>query len=171
MRSRFLRVLVVVLIVLVSVGFDQAAKSLARGHLQGKGTVHVAGNVLMLRYVENTGAFLSLGAGLPPALRVLSFIAFPVLVIAGMIVYLARKKESAWGILAGCALLVGGGCGNLIDRLLRSGHVGDYLILGAGPLQTGIFNLADLFVLAGCALLLFAPKKKPPRAGAETPAA
>ena len=72
-------------------------------------------------------------------------------------------------MIAGLAFIVGGGCGNLIDRLLRDGRVGDFMNIGIGPLRTGIFNFADLFVLTGCLLLLLSPKKKPPRAGAESP--
>jgi signal peptidase II len=169
MSGRSLRALVIVLIVCATIGCDQASKGIARAHLAGRGTVHLVGNLLVLHYVENTGAFLSLGEALPRPLRLLSFVAFPIIVIAGMIVYVARKRETAWAVIAGLAFIVGGGCGNLIDRLLRDGRVGDFINVGIGSLRTGIFNLADLFVLTGCLLLLLSPKKKPPRAGAESP--
>ena len=48
----------------------------------------------------------------------------------------------------GVALLLGGGLGNLIDRLAR-GRVVDFLQLRAGPLHTGVFNLGDLAIVAG----------------------
>jgi signal peptidase II len=171
MRGRVMKVGLIVFIVLACIGCDQAAKHAARQRLEGRGTVSLAGGVVMLRYVENTGAFLSLGAGLPRPLRMAVFVALPIVALAGMIVYVARRREPPWAVIAGLAFIVGGGCGNLIDRLLRDGRVGDFLMVGVGFLHTGIFNLADLSVLAGCALLLLGSKKKPPRPGVDTPAA
>jgi signal peptidase II len=171
MRRRLMKLGLIVLIVLVSIGCDQAAKYAARQHLEGRGTVSLVDGVVLLHYVENSGAFLSLGSGLPRPVRMAAFIAFPVIMLAGMILYVARRRETAWRVIAGLSFIVGGGCGNLIDRLFRDGRVSDFLILGIGSLHTGILNLADLFVLVGCVLLLFAPKKKPPRPGVDTPGA
>jgi signal peptidase II len=171
MRARVVKVALIVLIVLACIGCDQAAKHAARQRLEGRGTVSLAGGVLVLHYVENTGAFLSLGAGLPRPVRMAVFVALPVIALAGMIVSIARRRETPWAVLAGLSLIVGGGCGNLIDRLFHDGRVGDFLMVGVGSLHTGIFNLADLSVLAGCALLLLGPKKKPPRPGVDAPGA
>jgi signal peptidase II len=113
--------------------------------------------------VENEGAFLSLGSGLPRPVRTVTFIAFPLVVLGCMLVYLLRKRGIGWGTLVGFSLIVGGGAGNLIDRLLRDGRVGDFIMVGVGGLRTGIFNFADLTVLAGCIFLLFSPSAKRPR--------
>jgi signal peptidase II len=160
-----------VLVVLFSVTCDQLAKSAARQRLEARGSVTLAGGVVVLRYVENSGAFLGLGSAMPRPLRMAAFIAFPMIVLAGMIVSIARRRETVWTVIAGLSFIVGGGCGNLIDRLLHDGRVGDFIIIGFGPLHTGIFNLADLFVLTGCVLLLLTPKKKPPRPEAVPPTA
>ncbi len=53
------------------------------------------------------------------------------------------------GDTVGIALIIGGGIGNLIDRLLRNGSVSDFMNMGVGRLRTGIFNFADLFLIAG----------------------
>jgi len=42
----------------------------------------------------------------------------------------------------------------LIDRVARDGLVRDFLNVGVGPLRTGIFNLADVALMAGCVLLM-----------------
>ena len=53
------------------------------------------------------------------------------------------------------ALVAGGGIGNWLDRVLHDGTVTDFVSVGLGGLRTGIFNLADLAVVAGvCVLLL-----------------
>jgi signal peptidase II len=171
MRGRVMKLGLIVLIVVACIGCDQAAKHAARRHLEGRGTVSLVDDVVLLHYVENSGAFLSLGSTLPRPVRMAAFIAFPIIVLAAMIVYIARRRETAWTVIAGLAFIVGGGCGNLIDRLFHDGRVGDFIIVGIGSLHTGILNLADLFVLVGCVLLLLAPKKKPPRPGADAPAA
>lgn len=54
-----------------------------------------------------------------------------------------------------------GGIANLIDRVTRDGHVVDYLVLNLGPLHTGVFNLADIAIMAGAGVLLWTGLKKP----------
>jgi len=174
MDGRALKAAAAVLIILASAGLDQGAKSLARARLQGSPPVAVVGGLVSLRWVENEGAFLSLGARFPRPVRMVAFIAFPLIVLGFMIGTLLRRRGVGWGTLAGLSLIAGGGAGNLIDRIFRDGRVGDFILLGIGRLHTGIFNLADLAVLAGCVVLLFAPPRgRRPREtapGADPPA-
>jgi signal peptidase II len=163
---RVLKALVGVLLVLAVVGLDQGTKRLARVRLEGRPPVALAGGWVTLRYVENEGAFLSLGSRLPREARMAAFILFPLVVLGAMAASLVRRRGLlGWGTLAGFALIVGGGAGNLIDRLFRDGRVGDFLLLGRGALHTGVFNVADLAVLAGCAVLLLAPARAGPARG------
>jgi len=50
--------------------------------------------------------------------------------------------------------LLAGGIGNLIDRLFHNGLVIDFLNVGIGPIRTGIFNVADMAIMAGFGILL-----------------
>jgi signal peptidase II len=156
-RLRPVKVLMIVLIVLACVSCDQASKYAARSLLGSGQSVFLAGGHVMLRFVENEGAFLSLGAGLPRAARMVAFIAFPLLVLALMIFSIVRRGDIDWRMLIGFSLLLGGGLGNLIDRIFRNGSVRDFMAIGAGRLWSGIFNPADLCVMAGCLLLLLSP--------------
>lgn len=153
---------VALLIILAAAGWDQGTKSLARVRLDGRPAVYVVDRFLLLRWAENEGAFLSLGARLPRPVRMMLFVAFPLVVLGFMIGFLLRRQGIGWGTLAGLSLIVGGGAGNLIDRLFREGRVGDFIMAGIGGFHTGIFNFADLAVLAGCIVLLFS--RKNPRA-------
>jgi len=54
----------------------------------------------------------------------------------------------------GSALIVGGGVGNLIDRLVHHGCVVDFIHLAIGPVRTGVFNLADVTITGGVLLLV-----------------
>jgi signal peptidase II len=156
-RARILKAILIALIVLMNIGCDQATKHIARARLADRGTVSVVGSVFILRYVENEGAFLSLGAGLSRPVRTVVFIAIPLAALVGMIVVLARRRASAWTLVAGFSFIAGGGFGNLIDRLARGGRVSDFMNLGIGSFRTGIFNFADLSILIGCLLVLLSP--------------
>jgi signal peptidase II len=158
-RTRLLKALLILLIVLASIGCDQATKQIARTRLMNGGTVFVVDSVLVLHYVENEGGFLSLGARLPRSVRTVTFVAFPLLILFWIVFSLARNKETGWIFIVGFSFIAGGGFGNLIDRLFRDGRVGDFIIMGIGRLRTGVFNLADVSVLIGCLLLLVSPWK------------
>lgn len=153
-QRRMFRVSIMVLIILLTVGCDQGTKALARSRLGQGNVVFLLGGVLVMRYVENQGAFLSLGAWLPPPARRALFIAFPVVILGALIVYVARKKDIRVLLGAGFSLVAGGGIGNLLDRILHNGRVGDFLNVGLGSLRTGIFNVADLCIMLGCLLLI-----------------
>ena len=56
--------------------------------------------------------------------------------------------------VVGSALIASGGISNWIDRVRDSGVVVDFLNVGVGTLRTGIFNVADLAIVAGLAVLL-----------------
>ena len=152
---------------LLTVGCDQGSKALARSYLAGGNDVSLLGGVLVLRYVENQGAFLSLGAWLPRPVRRAVFIAFPLIILAGVIFYVIRKKDLRGPFAVGLSFAAGGGAGNLLDRIIHDGRVGDFLNLGVGGVRTGIFNLADMSIMLGCLLLLIdgmgVREARPPR--------
>jgi hypothetical protein len=54
------------------------------------------------------------------------------------------------------ALVLAGGIGNLIDRVLHDGLVTDFLNLGIGSIRTGIFNVADMALTTGALVLVLA---------------
>ena len=54
---------------------------------------------------------------------------------------------------AGLLLFLAGGVSNLIDRVTL-GRVIDFLNVGIGPLRTGIFNIADMAIIAGVVILI-----------------
>ncbi len=129
MRPTVNRVLLVVLILFV-VATDQWTKHLAREHLPFHER-HYAG-VLSLVYVENEGAFLSLGSNLPRTARVAIFtVAVGLAVVVALFLLLTARVHGLDAVAV--ALIGAGGIGNLIDRLARHGRVTDFLLLSAGP--------------------------------------
>jgi signal peptidase II len=52
------------------------------------------------------------------------------------------------------ALVIGGGLGNLIDRIVHDGRVVDFMQVGFPWLRTGVFNVADMAIMTGVGLML-----------------
>jgi signal peptidase II len=144
------------LVLLACVGCDHAAKHVASELLADSGVVPLLGGVVRFQLVANRGAFLSLGAQLPETLRHLLLIGFVPLMLlcVGWVVF--RSPDASRGQVAAFALIAGGGLGNWLDRVVDDGAVTDFVSLGIGALRTGIFNLADLAIVAGLLLLLAA---------------
>ncbi len=139
--------------VALTVGLDQWTKVLANNYLQGQPDQFYLGDLLRLTYVHNTGAFLSLGSDLGPTLRPILLNLFPALLLIGLVYYIFRESRlNRWQLVA-LSLIVGGGLSNIIDRLAY-GYVVDMLHLKAFGLQTGIFNVADMAIMAGMFIML-----------------
>ena len=148
-----LRLATILFVLTGCVACDQAAKGVAKDALAAQPPVSLLSGVITLQYAENTGAFLSLGAGLPAPTRTALLIILAGAVLAGALVYVLRSRNLTLLQVVALSLVAGGGLGNLIDRLLHNGRVVDFVILSAGPLHTGIFNVADLALVVG--LILF----------------
>ncbi len=152
-RAERLRLLFAVLLVVLAL--DQTTKLLARKHLAYEPGHSYLGGIARLEYAENRGAFLSLGANLPSGWREGILSGLNVLLVVGLAIYLVRGRDlSRWPTFA-LSLLISGGLGNLIDRLFRGGAVIDFMILGVGPVRTGVFNIADLCLTTGAILFAF----------------
>lgn len=133
---------------------DQTTKYYAVQSLQGEPTQRYLGDTFRIQFATNTGAFLGLGNALPENVRFWLFNVFTSLVIVGIFVYvLAASRMKAVESIA-FALLISGGMGNLIDRVTRDGIVVDFMNMGLGKIRTGIFNVADVGIMAGIFLLL-----------------
>ncbi len=136
------------------VGCDQISKQIARVSLAPGVTQSYFGDTLRVTYVENTGAFLSLGATLPAMARAAIFQAGVSLLVGTLIAAAVFYRGiSTWEII-GLALLAASGLGNLIDRLTHDGRVTDFLNVGIGPVRTGVFNVADVIGIIGAGVFL-----------------
>ncbi len=142
-----------VLVMVAVVALDQASKALARGLLEEGRRISFLGDVFRLELARNAGAFLGLGAALPAGLRG-AILTWGVLILALGAAWVALARPGHLGTAIGAALVAGGGFGNLWDRFAADGLVTDFMNLGVGRLRTGIFNVADLAIVAGVALLL-----------------
>jgi signal peptidase II len=111
--------------------------------------------ILMIIHVRNKAIAFSLGHNMPDALRPLFFIIIPLGVLAFLVLYYFRSNEftplQRWS-LAG---ILGGGMGNLADRIFRPDGVVDFISVEVfGLFRWPTFNLADSFVVVFGLILL-----------------
>jgi len=134
-------------------GCDRVTKHFAVTVLAGEPQQSFLADTVRLQYHENPGAFLAVGSTWSPAARVgmFQFGNALFLAIAG---FLAARYR--WSRMARCGLVLflAGGLSNLTDRIAIGGVI-DFLNIGIGPLRTGIFNVADVAILAGVSMVLW----------------
>lgn len=122
---------------------DQLTKQLARGLTR---TVNVIPGILSWKLAHNRGAAFSMLYG-----KEWFLIGLTIALLAALIVYLLRHENNALTERTGLWMIVGGGLGNLIDRI-AFGSVTDFIHLDF--VRFAIFNVADIFVCIGAGLVL-----------------
>ncbi len=143
------RLILLCLVIALVVTLDQLAKAAARAYLAPRPPISLVGGIVQLVYSENPGAFLGLGAELPPPLQILIFGILAGLMTLAVAAYALTARGLTRAEVTAASLVVAGGIGNLIDRAVHQGRVTDFVSIGIGPLRTGIFNVADVAILAG----------------------
>ena len=133
-------------------GCDRVTKHLAVTNLAGMPERSYLGDTIRLDYHENTGGFLSAGATWRPEVRAAVFQGANGVFLFGSLALAVRFKWSRLGAV-GLLLFLAGGFSNLIDRITMGGVI-DFLNVGIGPIRTGIFNVADVAIMAGIGLLM-----------------
>ena len=139
---------VVVLIAIIAgvIGLDQLTKWLAVVNLQGEPSFPLWPEVLHFTYAENTG----MAFGMLKDHRWV-FMVFSTVAILGLAVYLFRfRPESRW-MQVSMAFIIGGGIGNMIDRIAL-GYVIDFIDFCG--IWAYVFNGADSAVCIGAGLMI-----------------
>jgi signal peptidase II len=157
--SRLVRILLIIAIIMANIGCDQVSKKVVRKNIEPFEAIHLLNNHLTLTRVENTGAFLSAGDSLPKSAKNILFAILPVIALAMGIAYITVKKNLSTLMLIGFCFVIGGGTGNVFDRIAY-GSVTDFLHFNFGVFQTGVFNLADMSIMLGTGIILFQTLRK-----------
>ncbi len=151
--NRTFRIIVFLVLVLINFGCDQISKSIVRKEVKANTTIQLIDGNFILTKVENTGAFLGMGSDFSPFLRDILFLWLPALLILGALIWILNKKDVEWILIFAFSFIIGGGIGNILDRIVY-GSVTDFLHINLGIIKTGIFNLADVSVMVGMGILL-----------------
>ncbi|MEO9945707.1 signal peptidase II [Paraglaciecola sp.] len=163
--SMIKRLILLITITFVSVGIDQGTKLFAAENLPKYEMTSYLADTLRIGYVENTGAFLGLGSDLPDNVRFWIFVFAVGVILLALLIYIIRTNTQTAYALGSLSLIFSGGISNFYDRAMNNGAVIDFLNIGVGSLRTGIFNVADMAIMLGVFLLLFAKEKQdtPPK--------
>ncbi|MFY9257787.1 MAG: signal peptidase II [Dethiobacteria bacterium] len=134
-------------IVAVVVLLDQLTKYLVASTMEVGQSFSLIEDFLAITYVRNPGAAF----GVLPYRT--AFLIIVTLIVVGLIVYFYHVLPASYTLLRlGMALQLGGALGNLIDRV-HNVFVVDFIDLKFFP---PVFNLADLFIVIGVIIFLFA---------------
>ena len=164
-----------ILVMLAVVVLDQVSKLLIEHFMEVGESIPLIDGIFHLTYIHNDGAAFGMLSEHRWVFMILSVVA-----IVALIVYLFWAKPKSRFVCASLAMIVGGGVGNMIDRV-RLNYVIDFLDFCAFPdLWKWIFNVADACVCVGGAILFVAciwsiiadstkGKKKKAQGGADAP--
>jgi signal peptidase II len=150
------------LLTALAVGIDQFSKFFIVKNWPRNGTFikDVFGNeFLEIYHVRNTAIAFSLGHNLPDIFRPFLFVLVPAAVLVFLVLYYFKSDEftplQRWSV----AGILGGGIGNLVDRIFRPEGVVDFISVNfygfLGFSRWPTFNFADSFVVVFGLLLLF----------------
>lgn len=138
--------LLFVLIVIGAVALDQISKLWVLHSLAPIGSYPLIKNVLHFTYVENRGAAFGMLAD-----HRFVFMAVSTLAIVGLFLYVFIVKPKDKMEIVSLSFIIGGGIGNMIDRIFR-GFVVDFIDVAC--INFYVFNIADSFVCVGCGLMI-----------------
>ncbi len=138
---------------------DQITKALVVSRIPLGTIAHkMFGDVLYIVHVRNKAIAFSLGDSLPDMVKAIFFIILP-LAVLGFLAYWMVRKDSEFTVFQKWVVagIIGGGVGNLIDRIFRPEGVVDFISVVFpffGMERWPTFNVADSTVVV-CGILLF----------------
>jgi len=146
------RGVLICLLIVASAGCDRVTKHYAMSALSDAPPNSYLSDTVRVQYVENPGAFLGVGSTWHPSTRAILFqLCNGLFLIAAAL--LATRLRFSRIAMVGLVLFLAGAASNLIDRMVL-GTVVDFLNVGIGPIRTGVFNVADVAIMVGIAILL-----------------
>lgn len=131
--------------IIILAAVDQLLKAAVVAYLQPVGTITVIPGLLEWKYTENRGAAFGILAD-----QRWIFMLLTICVVAAAVFFLLFKRCQSKLLIIALILLISGGVGNLIDRIVL-GYVIDYIFVTFFPF---IFNFADCCVCIGAVLFI-----------------
>ena len=125
---------------------DVITKKIVVDHMALYEEIPVIPGVFHWKYIQNRGAAFGMLADRREVFLVISTIA-----IIALAVYLIFTRCDRFFWMVGIGMLVGGGIGNMIDRIAL-GYVVDFIYVAL--IDFAVFNIADCFVCIGVGILL-----------------
>lgn len=141
------------LIIVLIFAADQITKNLVERTVPHGVMIPVIPGFFDLIHTENSGIAFSLFAGASGSWKMALMIGVSIALLVAVVIVALKSKEMNWGTGVGLALVVGGACSNLLDRM-RFGQVVDFLDFYYRSYHWATFNVADSAIVVGAGLLL-----------------
>ena len=139
--------LVALVALIQAIVLDIITKKIVVDNMELYEEIPLINGVFHWKYIQNRGAAFGMLADRREVFLIISTIA-----IIAMAVYLVLTRCDRLWWMIGIGMLVGGGIGNMIDRILL-GYVVDFMYVAL--IDFAIFNVADCFVCIGVAILMY----------------
>jgi signal peptidase II len=153
------RIILIVVVAILSIGGDQAAKWWARDNLKDAPMIKIVDGYLDLTYHENKGSAFGLLRNVPGARYILIGVGVFALIFVGAMVRKVERFHTAADL--GFGFVIGGAVGNLLDRIYN-GRVVDFVLMHwKDKVAWPVYNVADAELVAGVALLILVLGRKP----------
>lgn len=142
----------------VVIAVDQVVKQIVTTILPINGSVEVIDDFLRITHRRNPYIIFGGGGDLPPVFQTVLFLLLPVLALGMLVFFYFREKELRREYRLPLCAIMGGGLGNLIDRLIRPEGVVDFIdfnffgLLGLRRWPT--FNVADMSIVVSVGVIL-----------------
>lgn len=148
------------LFTLALVGCDHATKAVAEAALERRGPLALVPGILDLHYARNPDTAFSLLRTVHLPAKEPFLVAISLLGLAGVIALWWRHRRAPTMEQATYALILAGAFGNAFNRV-RRGFVVDFIEIDHWP----IFNVADVAIVVGAALLAVVALRRPALSG------
>ena len=145
-----------ILYFLISAGIvvlDRVTKLAVIRRIELHGSVRVISGFFSLTHIENQGAAFGIFNDSPARWKIAMLVAFSLVAISVVATLIWKNSVRFTSGTLGLALIFGGACGNLWDRLVR-GQVTDFLLFYYQQYQWPAFNAADSAIAIGAGLLV-----------------
>ncbi len=143
--KRFYWIFLSVFLVLV----DQVSKLIVVKKIPINDSIELIRDFFSLTHVRNTGAAFGMLSGQ----RWIFMVFTTIVIVCAVLALCSGRVKNTWGIIS-LSLVIGGGVGNMIDRIFL-GEVVDFFAFNFWGYQFAVFNVADIFVCCGTVILAF----------------
>lgn len=143
--KRFYWIFLSILLILA----DQITKFLVVKKIPINDSIELIEDFFSLSHVRNTGAAFGMLSGQ----RWIFMVFTSIVIFFAVLALCSGRVKNNWGILS-LSLIIGGGVGNMIDRIFL-GEVVDFFAFNFWGYQFAVFNVADIFVCCGTVILAF----------------
>jgi signal peptidase II len=135
------------------VALDQATKALVRAKVPLYDSVTVIPGMLDITHATNNGAAFGILNGVEFPYKAVVMVLVALMALAAVGLYSLSLPAHQRVARVGLALILGGACGNLIDRA-TAGHVLDFVDAYWRDYHFWAFNVADSAITVGVGLML-----------------